>query len=542
MSPSVNLRPKLAAHLQQRLQAFEEGFRHNLALIGPAGSGKTFQLQQLLESKPSVNLLLLYCPLFPESSRSFLTRFLSSLLASALENSGHNEPAMESPQPACPSLRQWIHLAQPAFPRTAAAVESIENLIARRFYSEAFTRALDVVGILGEESRRPCVLILDEVMHLEDLGLTHAFHELGKRVMTSPTTLFILTSSSIHRSRAVLRERLQLLFGQFQLIALEALEAPIATAWVQEQLRDIGDAKEASSFLIHWLGGYPWYLSMFLQRLAERIRLSGQSHVTESVFLQTAWDVLGSPEGPLFQWCRLRVERVSQDKRGNRSVEALTQIAEGARTTTEIAKRIGRAGLTEAMQRLVEEDLALRNGNCWVIPDPLLRFWLATVFSSQRNDPRMNPATSRQRLENYLQSCWARWMQNRQLTFAEQVVELFSKFSDDTVSLDSKTGRLPHFEAITRHPKDHSPEEATYIIAQGEGKSWCASVQESAVDEAAIARFEAFCKQQAIKPSRKVVICRQSIEPNARLLAKSTNMWVWGTQDLSILEGLYEHY
>ena len=44
-----NLRPPLAHHLQQRFLAFSEGFRHNLALIGPAGSGKTSLIQALLK-------------------------------------------------------------------------------------------------------------------------------------------------------------------------------------------------------------------------------------------------------------------------------------------------------------------------------------------------------------------------------------------------------------------------------------------------------------------------------------------------------------
>ena len=48
----MNLRPALAAHLGQRLEAFGEGFRHNLAIIGPPGSGKTFQLQELMSHQP----------------------------------------------------------------------------------------------------------------------------------------------------------------------------------------------------------------------------------------------------------------------------------------------------------------------------------------------------------------------------------------------------------------------------------------------------------------------------------------------------------
>ena len=57
MNPT-NLRPELAHHLRQRLNAFGEGFRHNLALLGPPGSGKTFQLQELIRARPTNALVI----------------------------------------------------------------------------------------------------------------------------------------------------------------------------------------------------------------------------------------------------------------------------------------------------------------------------------------------------------------------------------------------------------------------------------------------------------------------------------------------------
>ncbi len=78
-----NLRPETAQHLAQRLRAFSEGFRQNLAMLGPPGSGKTHQLQQLL-IQPPANLFIRYCPLYRDSSRSFLQRFLCAILRSAV--------------------------------------------------------------------------------------------------------------------------------------------------------------------------------------------------------------------------------------------------------------------------------------------------------------------------------------------------------------------------------------------------------------------------------------------------------------------------
>ena len=537
MTPA-NLRPDLARHLQQRLQAFGEGFRHNLALIGPPGSGKTFQLHQLLASQPAPAILI-YCPMYRESCRSFLQRFLYAILQAGLHPlsppSAQSNGQTQAPQPLDALLQQ----AESHLPRTTAAVRAVDGLLTRRLYGEAFNRTLDAIPLLLEERRQPCVLLLDEFLFLEELGLVHAFHELGKRVMTWPTTLFILASSSPYRARTILRERLQLLFGQFELLTLEALDPTATSLWVQQELRGLRNVKTVSPFLINWFGSYPWYLAVMLKRLKELATLSKRPECTEPLFLQTAWDTLGSTEGSLHQWCASRVERLMEGRAGTRAVEALIQVSQGARTTTEIGKRIGRAGLSDALQLLVAHDLAQRNGMCWIITDPILRCWASTVLIAQRSEARLNSREVRQRFDAYLSSLWTGWVQTHELSFSEQVVGLFAKFDDETVLLDSKTGRLPKFQTIRTQPADPQTGLESYLIAEGAGRRWCATIQEQQVDEATIASFDAFCRTQSPKPSRKVVIAKTGVESNARLLAKTANMWVWESDDLALLMGLY---
>ncbi len=533
----TNLRPDVAQHLAQRLRAFSEGFRQNLAILGPPGSGKTYQLQQLL-AQPPAKLLVVYCPLYRDSSRSFLQRFLCAVLQAGLP-SAETAPSGGAAQAATqPELTRLLSQADSLLPRTAAAVRTAESLIARRLYGEAFTRALDAIPVLIEERRQSCVLILDEFLFLETLGFAHAFHELGKRVMTWPAVLFIFTSSAEYRARSILRERLQLLFGQFELLTLDALDAETVTGWVHQQLRGVRKASAASPFLISWLGLYPWYLTVVLKRLRELAMLSKTPELTEPLFLQTVWDLLGSPQGTLHHWCVSRTEALSHGRLGSRGLEALLHIAQGARTTTELSRRIGRATLSGALQLLVEEGLAQRNGMCWVVPDPILRCWLSTALMEQWAGSRPDSPEVRARFEQHLRALWTRWMQARQLSFPEQVVELFGKFQDDTVSLDSKTGRLPKFATVATQRAGEGSTVA-YLIAEGEGRRWCATIQEHQVTEQDITHFDAFCRTQSPKPSRKVVITKTSVEPNAKLLAKAVNMWVWDADALNALTHLY---
>lgn len=545
----TNLRPELAVHLQQRLKAFGEGFRHNLALLGPPGSGKTFQLRAL-NNHASSDFFIVYCLLFKESYRGFLTRFLRILLQTALEDfrgsNGHtllieaetsDNSSLQQPDAAL-SFSTLLQKVETQLPKTASAIRAAEEALTRRLSMEAFNRALDVVPILSAERHQSCILILDEFLFLDELGLGHAFHELGKRVMTWPNTLFVLASSSPYRARMILRERLHLLFGQFELLTLESLDHQRTDAWLKHELMCLQGSQSWSSFLLQWLGVYPWYLSVFLGRLKEIALLQQTTLLTEALVFQAAWDVLGCPEGSLYQWCASRIAPLAHVRYGGRAIEILQQLAQGARTTTALRARIGRTALSGALQLLVEQDLVARKGTCLMVADPVLRCWLSAVLFPQRMGRIEEKEYFRAMFDQYLSSLWTQWLEHNRCSFPEQMRQLFSRFRDDTMVMDSKTGRLPRFESVNLKQPDDL-ESGVYLLAEGEGKRWCVNLQEGLVNESSVARFDAFCRKLSPRPSRKIVVAKHGMDPNARLLAKSTNMWVWEPNDLNILMDLY---
>jgi hypothetical protein len=319
---------------------------------------------------------------------------------------------------------------------------------------------------------------------------------------------------------------------------LEAVEKEPATLWVENELQQTADKKTLGPFLLEWLGTYPWHLTVFLKRFNELRYLAHPTQPAEALFLETTWDLLGRPEGTWYQWCESRIGWLLRARPGARALDALIQIASGVRTATELGKRIGRGRLSEALNLLTVHDLAQRHGMCWMVVDPLLRCWLSTVLITQRSSASLDGAQIRQRLESYLRLLWTQWLYTNQLPLPEQVVALFERFCDDTVSLDSKIGRLPRFATITKHRAEDAAAHV-YLVADAPGKRWCATVHSTPVDEQAIATFDTFCRAQAPKPSRKVVILKSLMDQNARVLAKAANMWVWTAQELNLLMELY---
>jgi len=512
MSPVRDLHPSLTGYLHQRLSAFQDGFRHNLALLGPVGSGKTTLLQQVL-SDSTARVVKIACPLQRDSVPGFVKRFATATLRGAL---GLAEAS--------------------AIPHTAEAARQLERYSSGHLQAEAFVHALDLIPVLHRELNQPCVLVLDEFLHLDDLGLSHAFHELGKRVMTWPFAMFWVSSSADCRARVILRERLQLLFGQFELLTLGPVETAAATAWMQQECPALAHGADLSRFLLHWIGSSPWYLSLFLRRMHELTRLKRGQKATEAMLIETCWDVLGSPDGPLHQWCAAQVGRIVQQRHGPLAREALIAVAQGARTTQAIAQRYGsRRHLSEALQLLVEHDMVQRKGACWVIPDQLLTCWLASGAGSSQGLHDRHAAQIA--FQQALWAIWTQWMEAAGQSLAVRIERLFSQFDDETVSLDHKTGRLPAFHQMNYQPTPRA--EESYLVAEGEERRWCCLVHEGRLDESGIAAFEQFCGSQVPRPSRKIVVARAGLELNAKLLAKEANMWVWEPEDVSLLCLLY---
>ncbi|MBI3311928.1 MAG: ATP-binding protein, partial [Candidatus Omnitrophica bacterium] len=452
MSQAIDLRPSLTAYLHQRLLAFQDGFRHNLALLGPLGSGKSVLLQQVLGTS-GARVATIYCSLQRDPVRTFLRGFMTAVLRGALDDA------------SSASLEELLAHSTSRLPRTTAAIQQLERYVTGHIQAEAFGHVFDLIPIVQQELQRPCVLVLDEFLHLDELGVSHVFHELGKRVMTWPHTLFLLSSSSTCRARAILRERLHLLFGQFEIVSVGPMETAATMAWMQHEFPQVEPDAAPLRFALHWVGASPWYLGVLLKRMKELLLLKREDRLTESLMCEAAWDVLGSSDGVLYQWCAVQVERIIQERLGPLAREALGHVASGARTTQDLATRCGtRRHLSEALQMLVEHDLIQRKGACWVIPDQLFACWLSAVLASRQGGGISGgQEDTAQRFERILRASWAQWLQASAEPLADRIGQLFSSFRNETVSLDHKTGRLPCFQVV-RGQRSLDRQE-TYLVA-----------------------------------------------------------------------------
>jgi hypothetical protein len=145
-----DLRPHLSEYLAQRVSAMKDGYRHNMALLGPVGSGKSCLISTVLQKSPKEKIIKVYFSLQKEPAKAFLKRFIVSIIKAGLE--------LEVDEP----YELLIQGAKERIPKTYAAIQELETYIGGRLQVDAFVRALDLVPTLQQELNRPCVLVFDE--------------------------------------------------------------------------------------------------------------------------------------------------------------------------------------------------------------------------------------------------------------------------------------------------------------------------------------------------------------------------------------------
>ena len=123
VGPDFFGREEVLDTLRKRVEAFVNGYRQNVALIGHQKLGKTSVLHQLLYSFHSDGLLPVYVELKPRSLEAFVDQFIRSLLFEYLRR----KQSIDSVE----SFDTLIQLARGFIPQSAQEITGIKNDLKR---------------------------------------------------------------------------------------------------------------------------------------------------------------------------------------------------------------------------------------------------------------------------------------------------------------------------------------------------------------------------------------------------------------------------
>jgi len=534
-------RAELLDRLLRRAVGLTAGYRQNLALIGPPGIGKSTILQRAVE------LLKQHPPLLPvalhlregSTLAEFAEQFGSTLLYRYWTDLRPAGAGRDAPQ----TFEALARVCQPYLPKTTALLA--QGLArARRGHVSALTALFEAPGQLRKESGRLCVIFLDEFHRLSAWGGSKSYAALSRQVVVQQETMYVLASSAVEEARRVLRDRLAVLFGHFEIIPVEPFDPATSVRFLTELggLTRLGLPTVIA--LADLAEGDPGTLAQIARALPAR----GQATDDDVPLALTA--LLFQPTGALARQCQEALARLPLRRRAA-VLPVLSAVAQGHHRMIAIAAATGRTvtDVTRAVRTLAEHGLVTRRGVFCAVSRRLLRLWLQAAYPIQQGPVHLEAAVAEQVFAESVRAWLSQVTSRAPQQVLETVAEVMRRFQNELVELHGRRVRLPKFDVHTLlvpgapravvgqrlRPEEAAPRPS----GQRDDTRWLCVPYTAAVREGdAVALIQAL--RHAAKPwTRRLVIALEGLEVNARLLLQEHRFWVLELEDLNQLLELY---
>ncbi|OIO80644.1 MAG: hypothetical protein COW11_01340 [Candidatus Omnitrophica bacterium CG12_big_fil_rev_8_21_14_0_65_43_15] len=519
--------------LIERLKAFNSGFRQNVAVLGKPFIGKTFLIRDLLKDIYSENIAYVYVEARHEPLGLFAHRFIGSLLYRYL--------VLKNVKPQKDDLVLLIKDSRRRLPKTAEAIEKIERNINKKNYDAAYELLLDLPEIFYSDSGIRCAVILEEFDQLSEYKVSSPFSALGKKIMAQRNTFYIVTSSSPRQARFILSEKLQLLFGNFETVNLEEFNFSDSREFILSKLEGFDISDQYTSLIINFTDGHPLYLRVICEKVRSLLDAQKKTRVTAAILEAALDEALFNPSGELYQHFINIVNTHCANKNGVDVLSMLTLISQHKGRMKQLSQSL--AGSAKSIKSAVSDmqaaGLVEKIGVFNKIDDSAFRFWLKSVYYKRRMDFTADPLHTRKVFMHNLKKASLDFMRSCKDDLYEKTVDLFKAFRDDLVDLENKKYILPRFsEVSTRVIGENGP----YIISHSKGKNWICQIREREVTDKHVADFLKDAKASKFRFHRKILIVTEGMDDNAKLMAKSSGVWIWNLKTFNLLLDLYGKY
>ncbi len=541
MPSKLSKRAEIFARVEQRLEAFQRGFRQNLGLIAPRGFGKTWvaaQMAQRLGRIPGIACLYIDCSFSDPAALS--DRWVHALLR-ALAPAGSLEKPEASPALVLAELEK-------IYPRTVEKIRHLQRTHRRSEKPSVFMRELfSLTGLLTEESGKKAVLILDEFQALEALPLPHPFELLGRQILVDKNTLYWVLSSRPAAARAIFHEKLSLLFGNFEVLELAPFDFEESAQFLESRLPGRLFSEPQKKMLIQLTGGSPLYLQLLTEHWAESqvVRAAGDSEHEAMACALGSREVFEALQkelcdeyGRLAQlFTRTLEQSLGALKEPALHFRALLALSGGIRKVQALALTL-ECKLSECkkiLQRLVQDELVSRRGVFYLLDDSLFAFWLKEVLS-RRLAAGMDRLSIQTQFGDVCRGLLEQLQSDSAANLLERLQDLFQVFRGDRVQIGSKMITLPAFEETAVRPAG-SGEPLFY--AQAPGVRWVCRFFKEQVREDDVTLFIEETKKLRAKKLVRLLAAPAGIEQNAKLIAQEAGLHLWNLEDLNLLFAFY---
>ncbi|MBU1007170.1 MAG: ATP-binding protein [Candidatus Omnitrophica bacterium] len=529
-------RLEILNNLIHRLNSFCEGYRQNIAIIGEPYIGKTSLIKELLASDKIKKDDMI--PIYLETKIEPFDFCVKRFIKSALFNLLRSDPSLTTP----PDTVLLIEDLKRTYPKTAQTCAKVLQDVEKSRLEEAYSAMLDIPATIHEESKKRCVLIMDEFHNLDNFPLKHPFATLAKKIIIQKDTMYILMSSKSTLSQRLLSEKLSLLFGNFEKIILPPLDINSSRIFLQENITGANIPHAYLDFIISFTGGMPFYMKVVCDEIERAVFSKKLSPDDFYALIEYALaEVIFKKTGTLNQLFSNMLLKFSDGRLLSKSTSVLISLSSENKKQQDIIKssRLQARDVSRILSRLVETDVLARNGSFYRFKDRLFCFWLQSVYLKKILSFSIDDTLEEDCFKSDIKNRLNAFLKEFEKGLYSRVTELFRLFKNDVIQLNGKKHKFMAFDNVRE--AENSALDNTGILAANGKTRWSCVIKKERVTESNASDIVKNAKSASRKDrvNRNIIVCLEGIDENAYLIAKEAKFWVWNTQDLNVLMELY---
>jgi GTPase SAR1 family protein len=509
--------------LEKRISSLKDGYRQNIAIVGDELVGKTSIILKFLNQFCDTKIITIYLEIRHETLVSFARRFIAILLYNFLINSD-----MQLKE----DLDFLIKKSQKYIPKTTERIKSILNSLTKRKKNNIYTELLSLCEIIHQETGKSCVVIFDEFQNLEFMGIRSLYREWSKLLITHKNTLYIIISSRKFKTNQILSRDLSLLFGNFEVIAVEPFDIKTCEKYLECKLKGLNLNTGLKNFMVHFTGGYPLYLEIITGALLK----SNQAQLVDILE-----NLLFDSTGLLNQRFSNYIKRFLDLAYSNDYISILYLISSGRNKIKEIAHILQKQKkeLMLRINHLLEFDAIARNGDFLKINDRVFGFWLRFVYQEKLESLTFDAKKQKDLFRNKIEGMIQEFLLNAQKPIIERVAELLRLFENDSMQIERRRLRLNRFREIKPLEFNNRGALKEGLIGRSNESLWIMAFKPDPLTEEDITEFAKECKRYRSKLQKKIIVTLQDIDANTRLRALEEKILTWDINSLNQILDLF---
>ncbi len=519
--------------LKKRVLDLKEGYRQNVALLGERSIGKSAILRHFLSNLDEENITAIYLDLENKDFSFLLRKFIGSLLYNYSKNK--RLPLHEDIPLLIEGTKKFI-------PQTVQVIGGIYKDFQSRKLTTCFLGLLALPEIFTNETGHACVLVMDEFQGIGDWSIPNAFQHLGKKIMTQKKCLYVVASSYPRLAEKILSEKLSLLFGNFEIMHVDAFNLETSRQFIHAKLKNIRMGEALQHFLFDFTGGYPLYLNLLCEELVSLSAVHKQDEIFIPVLTQAVEGALFHPWGVIGRYFERIVEDISNAKGNSVMPSILISLANGKHKIAEVCDdlRLKKNQVAPKLNRLVEAGSIFKNGSYHYFKDKLFKYWIKYVFQQRLKSIE----TDLQRQRAQFKEEFTRLVESTKINSCKgvcaRIVELLNCFDNEALDLNGRRYKLPLFRKIV--PLKFKNEQGRYfdvIRASTDDNRWLIVLKDENFGEAEVNAVVAETKKTGQKPERCLIISLKDLDENTRLKALQERFWIWSEKEINTLLTLF---